>query len=88
MPLPAPAAVGLFWSAVLACAIGEVAIVRSVLVPRPTRSRGLAEVVWVILPAITLGVLLLFTWRAVRDRSHPGEQRPGAVTVSAPGRLI
>ncbi len=88
MPLPAPAAIGLFWGAVVACAVGEVAIVRAGLVPRPSRPQGFADVMWAILPAISLAVLLVFTWHVIRDRSRTGADRPGAVTVSEPGRLI
>ncbi len=88
MPLPAPAAVGLFWGAVLACAIGEGAIVRSVVVRQPNGERGIREIVWAVLPAIALAALLLFTWHAMRDRSRPQGDHPGAVTVSASGRPV
>ena len=64
----------LFWSSVVCCLVAQVLIVRSVLGartmtgPRPelTRSRGAVEVLWAVMPAVALGVLLWFTWQAIR----------------------
>jgi heme/copper-type cytochrome/quinol oxidase subunit 2 len=66
----------LFWSSVACCLVAQVLIVRSVLgartlpAPRPelTRSRGAVEVLWAVAPAVALGVLLWFTWQAIRQR--------------------
>jgi heme/copper-type cytochrome/quinol oxidase subunit 2 len=66
----------LFWSSVACCLVAQVLIVRSVLGartlpgPRPelTRSRGAVEVLWAVAPAVALGVLLWFTWQAIRQR--------------------
>jgi heme/copper-type cytochrome/quinol oxidase subunit 2 len=65
---------GLFWASVACCAFAQFFILRSVggrrHVPEPTtrlpRQRGGMELLWAVVPALTLGVLLLFTWRAVR----------------------
>ena len=71
MLLTFPAA--LFWSSVACCLVAQVLIVRSVLAGRrlPAASaevpkvRSGVEVLWVIVPAVALGVLLVFTWRAI-----------------------
>jgi len=66
----------LFWSSVACCLVAQVLIVRSVLGVRhlPTasselpRSRDAVELFWAIVPAVALGALLLFTWRAIDAR--------------------
>ena len=66
----------LFWSSVACCLVAQVLIVRSVLgagrvpaaSPEVPRSRDAVELFWVLLPAVALGVLLLFTWRAIEAR--------------------
>jgi heme/copper-type cytochrome/quinol oxidase subunit 2 len=63
----------LFWSSVACCLVAQVLIVRSVLGARHLpaasaglpRSRDAMELFWAIVPAVALGVLLLFTWRAI-----------------------
>ena len=63
----------LFWSSVACCLVAQVSIVRSVFgarrlpaaSPEVPRSRGGVELFWAIVPAVALGVLLLFTWRAI-----------------------
>jgi heme/copper-type cytochrome/quinol oxidase subunit 2 len=110
--MPSPLAAGLFWAAVLSCAIAQAAILRSVagrratsatrrpweptatdagasaeaLMPAPSRPLHTAgEIVWAIVPAIALGVVLVFTWRAM----HGDYRTPAATTgvmVSAPSR--
>ena len=75
MPLSLPSL--LFWSSAACCLIAQVAIVRSVLSvralpePRPDlpRSRGGVELFWALLPAVALGVLFFFTWRAIELRT-------------------
>ena len=67
---------GLFWTSVAFCLVAQLLIVRSVLgarhLPAPAadvpRSRGVVEVVWALVPAVALAVLLVFTWRAIRER--------------------
>jgi heme/copper-type cytochrome/quinol oxidase subunit 2 len=69
-----------FWVAAVACAVAQVAIVRSVFVARaplgagdgssrvapqsPARRAG--EVAWAVVPALALAGVLVLTWRAVR----------------------
>ena len=63
----------LFWASVACCLVAQVLIVRSVLgagrLPSASaevpRSRGGVELFWAVVPAVALGVLLLFTWRAI-----------------------
>ena len=69
-------AAGLFWTSVACCLVAQLLIVRSVLgarhVPAPTadvpHSRDGVELFWAVVPAVALGVLLLFTWRAIEQR--------------------
>lgn len=66
-------AYGLFWTAVACCLIAQILIVRSVRgarhLPTPNpdlpRARAGVELFWAVAPAIALGALLLFTWRAI-----------------------
>ena len=75
MPLSARQA--LFWSSAICCLLAQVLIVRSVLAaralpdPRPElpRSRDGVELFWALLPAVALGVLFFFTWRAIERRT-------------------
>jgi heme/copper-type cytochrome/quinol oxidase subunit 2 len=70
----------LFWAAVVCCAIAQIAIIRSI-VSSPTRirdsgettsaGRRASEIVWVVLPAIALIFLFLFTWRAMHAPRLP-----------------
>lgn len=77
---------GLFWSSVACCAFAQYLILRSVggrrHVPEPSahlpRRRGAMEVLWAVVPALALGVLLAFTWRAMHG---------APVTPSAAERL-
>jgi heme/copper-type cytochrome/quinol oxidase subunit 2 len=65
-----------FWSSVACCLVAQVLIVRSVFGARRLpaasaevpRSRGAVELFWAVVPAVALGVLLLFTWRAIDAR--------------------
>ena len=66
----------LFWFSVACCLVAQVLIVRSVLgvarlpaaSPDLPRSSGRAELLWALVPAVALGVLLFFTWRAIEAR--------------------
>ena len=73
---------GLFWSSVACCAFAQFFILRSVggrrHAPEPLanlpRQRGAVELLWAVVPALALGALLMFTWRALRltpDQSRP-----------------
>ena len=72
--MPHPVADAVFWAAVLCCAVAEVAIVRSAVAARPITGgaplpplRRTVEVAWAVLPAVALGLVLFWTWRAM----HP-----------------
>lgn len=79
---------GLFWLSVACCVIAQVYIVQSVrgnrYVPEPTagtpRSRDAMEMIWALLPAVALGLLLFFTWRAVQAQP-PTASVPTATAV-------
>jgi len=66
----------LFWASVACCLVAQVLIVRSVVgarrlppaSPELPRAHAGVELVWAVLPAVALGVLLLFTWRAIDVR--------------------
>ena len=68
----------LFWSSAACCLVAQALIVRSVLrvqalpEPRPElpRSRNGVELFWALVPAIALGVLFFFTWRAIEQRTE------------------
>ena len=82
---------GLFWLSVACCLIAQVYIVQSVRgnrhVPEPTagvpRSRDAMELVWAVLPALSLMVLLFFTWRAMQP-SALGVQPPHGMVGTPP----
>ena len=80
----------LFWAGALLCVVAQGAVVRAALAGRtPGASTSIAskvrEIVWVILPAVLLGVVLVWTWRSLPSRGavpitpvvgHPSPQRP------------
>jgi len=80
----------LFWSSAACCLVAQVSIVRSVLrvrelpEPRPElpRSRGGMELLWALVPALALGVLFVFTWRAIELRASLA-QHSSASTMEA-----
>ncbi len=74
-----PLAETIFWIAAVACAIAEVAILRSTfaaqranrseLVPASSRS---GELAWAVIPALALCAVLSATWQRIEARqSHP-----------------
>ena len=87
--MPFSFAAGLFWTSVACCVVAQLLIVRSVLgarhIPAPSadvpRSRGSVELFWAVVPAVALGVLLLFTWRAIEERDAA---RAAAASAMAP----
>ncbi len=65
----------IFWIAVVACAIAQGAILRSVLVARQPElpagarvapARRSVELVWALVPALLLVGTLVLTWRTLR----------------------
>lgn len=85
-----PLAEAIFWIAALACAVAEVAILRSSFAAKngnrselvPAASRG-GELVWAILPAIALSALLLVTWRRVEARETHSQMDHSRVDPAA-----
>ena len=69
----------IFWVAVAACLIAQVAILRSVLVTRGgSVARRAAEIAWAVAPAVALALVLAATWRTL----HPtAGARPAAVAA-------
>jgi heme/copper-type cytochrome/quinol oxidase subunit 2 len=69
----------IFWIAVAACLVAQVAILRSVVVTRSgSAARRATEIAWAVAPAVALALVLAATWRTL----HPGaEVRPAAVTA-------
>jgi heme/copper-type cytochrome/quinol oxidase subunit 2 len=88
MSLPLPSL--LFWSSAACCLIAQVLIVRSVLrmqaLPEPRaelpRSRSGVELFWALVPAVALGVLFFFTWRAI-EQGPSHEQHSSAPAMEA-----
>jgi heme/copper-type cytochrome/quinol oxidase subunit 2 len=85
-----PLAETIFWVAALACAVAEIAILRSLIAQRRAQHSSLVpasspvtELVWGVLPAIGLAVLLLFTWRRVQQRDHHMQMNHGAHQMTA-----
>ena len=73
-----PVAETIFWIAAAACAVAEVAILRSTFAARranrselvPASSRS-GEIAWAIIPALALCSLLVATWQRIEARdSH------------------
>jgi hypothetical protein len=62
----------IYWLAVAACAVAQLAILGAVFSPRqtdpvstiPRSSRG-TEILWAVIPAAGLAVLFAATWRAI-----------------------
>ena len=88
-----PLAETIFWIAALACAVAEIAILRSIIAQRraqnPTvvaSSSPLAELIWAIVPAIALSALLVATWQRIEARHNHMQMNHGApeMTASAP----
>ena len=73
-----PVAETIFWIAVVACAVAEVAILRSTFAARrsnrselvPASSRS-GELAWAVIPALALSAVLVATWQRIEAReSH------------------
>jgi heme/copper-type cytochrome/quinol oxidase subunit 2 len=84
----------IFWIAAFACAVAEIAILRSIIAQRRAPNVGpahrgspLSEIVWGIVPAVALSVLLIATWRRIEARENHMQMHHGGhqmTTVSAP----
>jgi len=95
-----PLAETLFWIAAVACAIAELAILRSTFAARRTIKSELvpsasprSELAWAVIPAVALGVVLTATWQRIEARDthltpmdHSGmhHSMPTAAPTSAP----
>jgi heme/copper-type cytochrome/quinol oxidase subunit 2 len=72
-----PLAEAVFWIAAIACAVAEIAILRSTFTTlrayestmAPGSRRG-AEIAWAVIPAIGLVVVLTATWQKVEARER------------------
>ena len=74
-----PLAETLFWIAAVACAIAELAILRSTFAARRATKSELVpsasprgEFAWAIIPAVALGVVLTATWQTIDARGSRG----------------
>jgi heme/copper-type cytochrome/quinol oxidase subunit 2 len=73
-----PLAETIFWIAVVACVIAELAILRSTFSARRGNKPELvpsasprSEIAWAIIPAVALGIVLGATWQKIEAReSH------------------
>jgi len=72
-----PVAETIFWVAAVACAVAEIAILRSLIAQRRAQHSNLVpagspvtELIWGVLPAIGLALVLVFTWRRIQLRDH------------------
>ena len=75
----------IFWIAVAACLVAQVAILRSVLVTRDgSVARRASEIAWAVAPAVALALVLAATWRTLHpaDGARPA---PAATAVAAAG---
>lgn len=96
-----PLAETIFWIAAIACAIAQLAILRSTFAARGANKSDLAplasrpsELAWAIIPALALGVVLTATWQRIEMRDahpkmdHSGMQHSMSMTppTSAPQR--
>jgi hypothetical protein len=73
-----PLAETIFWIAVFACAVAEVAILRSTFAARRANTSDLvpasprsSELAWAVIPALALCAVLVATWQRIEAReSH------------------
>lgn len=67
----------IFWIAVVACAVAQVAILRSTFAARrvnkselvPASSRS-GEIAWAVIPALSLSAVLVVTWQGIVGREN------------------
>jgi heme/copper-type cytochrome/quinol oxidase subunit 2 len=80
-----PLAETIFWIAAVACAVAEIAILRSIIAQRRTQNSGpihsgspAGEIIWGIIPALALAALLAATWRRIEARERHMQMHHGA----------
>src|SRR4051794_11975791 len=80
-----PSAETIFWIAALACAVAEIAILRSIIAQRRTQNSGpihsgspAGEIIWGVVPALALVLLLVATWRRIEAREGHMQMHHGA----------
>jgi hypothetical protein len=80
-----PLAETIFWIAALACAVAEVAILRSLIAQRRAQKPALihagspvTELIWGLVPAVALAVVLMATWRRIEGRASHMQMHHGA----------
>src|SRR6476659_11309366 len=72
-----PLAETIFWIAALACALAEIAILRSTIAQKRSHNPSLvragsqlSELIWAVIPAVALSLLLIATWRRIEAREN------------------
>lgn len=85
-----PLAETIFWIAALACAVAEIAIVRSIIAQRRAQHSNLVpsgspltELIWGVVPAIALAFLLFATWHRVQQRGQHMQMNHGGHEMTA-----
>ena len=85
-----PLAETIFWVAALACAVAELAILRSLIAQRRAQHSSLVpsgspvtELIWGVVPAIGLVILLFFTWQRIQARDHHMEMNHSGHEMTA-----
>jgi len=93
-----PLAETIFWIAAVACAVAQVAILRSTFAARranrselvPAASQ-MGEAAWAIIPALALGAVLIASWQRIEAREshmrmmdHSGMERSMQMPSSQP----
>jgi heme/copper-type cytochrome/quinol oxidase subunit 2 len=97
-----PLAETLFWIAAVACAIAELAILRSTFAARRSNKSELVpsssprgELAWAVIPALALAVVLMATWQRIdagdtrlkaMDHSEMQHSMPMPASTPAPER--
>jgi heme/copper-type cytochrome/quinol oxidase subunit 2 len=88
-----PLAETIFWIAALACAVAEIAIVRSIIAQRRAQHSNLVpsgspviELIWGVVPAIALAFLLFATWHRVQQRGQHMQMNHGGHEMAAAER--
>lgn len=88
-----PLAETIFWIAALACAVAEIAILRSTIAQKRAQNPSLvsvsspaAELVWAVIPAVALSLLLLATWRRIEARENHMQMHHVGHEMTAFGR--
>jgi heme/copper-type cytochrome/quinol oxidase subunit 2 len=89
-----PLAETIFWIAVVACVVAEIAILRSTYVARRVEKSAMVpaapargEIVWAIIPALGLSVVFILTWQRIeaRDAHMRMMDHSGMGSMSMPG---